>query len=372
MRQKTFFDIDSLGVRWITAGAACVLVACGGAAHEGSSASEATAGAGMYVYPTLTIAHNGGPHEENMSAAKVHLLHDGDVALGSIMSSHGPDPVVLRMRPNGSGGIGPRINIMIQEEQSEDTEVAHRPKFVDESGKVRYGEKIGLVMFPGGSEAAPGIITGRRGGPAGAFETVGAVIELDNYEQACRNNGPVADGCWRYVAVPGALRNSTGFNNGSVVVFAQVQTFAGAAPAMVRLRNVTAEGFYFRVDEWDYADGYHAPERVSFLITKTGNYWLPHPDRRFEVKKVDANHQWSDPFSYPLESDRGVVNVASLAQTQTFRGADAVTVRTIFEKKKPDSYRYNLRLQEQESKGGHATETIGFFRAVQYHQAQHP
>ncbi|MEM6890470.1 MAG: hypothetical protein AAF636_20410, partial [Pseudomonadota bacterium] len=43
-------------------------------------------------------------------------------------------------------------------------------------------------------------------------------------------------------------------------------------PANVRVRNVTDTGFEFQIDEWDYLDGTHAAETVSWLAVESGTH----------------------------------------------------------------------------------------------------
>jgi hypothetical protein len=47
-----------------------------------------------------------------------------------------------------------------------------------------------------------------------------------------------------------------------------------ADPAVVRIRNVTSTGFDIRLQEWDYQDGIHATETVSYLVMERGHHIL--------------------------------------------------------------------------------------------------
>ena len=46
------------------------------------------------------------------------------------------------------------------------------------------------------------------------------------------------------------------------------------APATVRVRNVTPTGFEFLIEEWNYQDGTHASETLSYLVVEKGEYVL--------------------------------------------------------------------------------------------------
>ncbi|MEM9902142.1 MAG: LamG-like jellyroll fold domain-containing protein [Pseudomonadota bacterium] len=48
----------------------------------------------------------------------------------------------------------------------------------------------------------------------------------------------------------------------------------GSQEATVRVKNVTSEGFEFQVDEWDYLDGWHVTETVSWMAISEGTHTL--------------------------------------------------------------------------------------------------
>ena len=46
-------------------------------------------------------------------------------------------------------------------------------------------------------------------------------------------------------------------------------------PAVVRVRNITANSFQYRIDEWAYQDGAHGSEQIGFMVVEAGSYDLP-------------------------------------------------------------------------------------------------
>ena len=58
------------------------------------------------------------------------------------------------------------------------------------------------------------------------------------------------------------------------VVVAKPLSFSDSDPAVVRIRNVSAQGFEIRVQEWDYLDGEHPQEQVAYLAIDRGDYTL--------------------------------------------------------------------------------------------------
>ncbi|MEA3276086.1 MAG: DUF4082 domain-containing protein [Pseudomonadota bacterium] len=59
------------------------------------------------------------------------------------------------------------------------------------------------------------------------------------------------------------------------IVVAQSLSSNGAHPAVVRVDGVDPNGFSIRVQEWDYLDGSHAKETVSYIVMERGYHQLP-------------------------------------------------------------------------------------------------
>ncbi|MEM9100022.1 MAG: hypothetical protein AAGC79_16020, partial [Pseudomonadota bacterium] len=49
----------------------------------------------------------------------------------------------------------------------------------------------------------------------------------------------------------------------------------GGDPAFARVRNVDETGFEFQVEEWDYLDGWHVAETISWMAMTAGSHTLP-------------------------------------------------------------------------------------------------
>ena len=59
------------------------------------------------------------------------------------------------------------------------------------------------------------------------------------------------------------------------VVVAKPMSLNGGQPAVVRIRNVTPAGFEVRIQEWEYLDGWHATETISYMVMEAGHHELP-------------------------------------------------------------------------------------------------
>jgi hypothetical protein len=128
------------------------------------------------------------------------------------------------------------------------------------------------------------------------------------------------------------------------------------APATVRIRNVGPTGFEIRIEEWDYLDGVHTPESVSYLAMERG----PHvfgTGIRVEAGRLATNASPSQPFtSVTFTQAFGVAPVVLTAVTSV-NEADAVITRM----RSITSRSFEVRMQEQMNHvQSHATETIDY------------
>ena len=58
------------------------------------------------------------------------------------------------------------------------------------------------------------------------------------------------------------------------VVIMEPISFNEQEPAHIRIKNVGPDGFEFRIEEWDYLDGVHLSEAVSYLVVESGVHAL--------------------------------------------------------------------------------------------------
>ena len=137
-----------------------------------------------------------------------------------------------------------------------------------------------------------------------------------------------------------------------VVVVGPV-SYEGTDPASARVRRVTATGFEFQVDEWDYLDGAHTEETVSYLVVEAGSHVLQDGTRLVAGRLSAANHDWR-PVTYG--ETFGAAPVV-LAQVSSDEGSAAVVPRL----RSVTASGFQLSLQEEEaSDGQHADEAVGY------------
>lgn len=123
----------------------------------------------------------------------------------------------------------------------------------------------------------------------------------------------------------------------------------GGDPSTTRLQNVTASGFEYFLDEWDYLDGPHMDESIGYLVMDQSQKELG--GLAADSGQVLLDDQWIRvDFPQPF-STRPVV----LTQVATFADTQAVTVRT----RNVTGNGFEIRLQEEEAADGkHGTELV--------------
>ncbi|MCB9786920.1 MAG: DUF1929 domain-containing protein [Deltaproteobacteria bacterium] len=122
-------------------------------------------------------------------------------------------------------------------------------------------------------------------------------------------------------------------------------TLAGGDPANMRVRDVQPASFEFQLDEWDYKDGPHVEETVSWMAVEAGAYMLPNDRALLAAHTADVGSAWKvETFPEGMFVEPPIV----LAQVTTSHGTEAVNVRL----DQITTAGFSMRLQEQESGDG--------------------
>ncbi|MEM7084224.1 MAG: PA14 domain-containing protein, partial [Pseudomonadota bacterium] len=129
------------------------------------------------------------------------------------------------------------------------------------------------------------------------------------------------------------------------------------APATVRLRNVTAAGFEYQIDEWDYLDGVHGEEQFSWFAVLPGRHSLG--GLSLEAGSIQGN---TDFGSYTFAQAFASAPLL-ISQIVTVNEASAITTRH----RSITNSGFELQIEEEEAltASGHATETVHYL-AVDY------
>ncbi len=141
------------------------------------------------------------------------------------------------------------------------------------------------------------------------------------------------DNYWHRVSFKNYFKNP-------VVVAASISE-NDAEPATVRIRNVDSSGFEIRVQEWNYLDGMHAPETVSYVVMEKGSHELGDGTRIEAGKFYSYETSSFDSIIFNQEFNQVPVVMTSIC---SWNGGDAVVPRL----RNISRTGFEFRMQEQE------------------------
>ena len=138
-------------------------------------------------------------------------------------------------------------------------------------------------------------------------------------------------------------------------------SYNGKDPTTVRVRNITVTGFEFQLDEWDYKDGTHTTETLSFMAMTPGTHqWGGMTVTAGSIDNVD--HQWKTVNYAQGFSSTPVV----IAQQVSNNDGQATAIRL----KDISTTSFAIALQEEELSrsidgGVHAYEQVNYVAVTQ-------
>lgn len=231
------------------------------------------------------------------------------VIVGSITSFQGSDAAGLRFRNVESGGL----DAFVEEETSGDAETWHKTE------SVRFlGARLGPITDASGDTI----------GEAGGLLSGNALQQPD------------ADH-WHTVTLDDSYDDP--------VVFAQIASYDGADACHARVRNVQSDSFEVQIEEWNVHNGQHVEEDVGYVVLERGSHTLA-DGLPLEVQTTTADEDWTEVhFSSEFGNDPAVVSRA-----QTENGSHEIVTRT----RNVDEESFELRLQEEEGRGGEHVDEI--------------
>lgn len=155
------------------------------------------------------------------------------------------------------------------------------------------------------------------------------------------------DDHWAHVTLPIAFDNP--------VVIAGPASFNGGDPLVVRVRNVTSEGFDIRLQEWEYKDQNHTFEDLAYLVLEQGVH-VSDSGAVLEVGTFVASGAREQRTTQAFGHNFGAAPTL-LATAQTSDDAQVASVRV----DNLGAGSFDVLLDEQEANlDGHADETIGY------------
>ncbi len=182
-------------------------------------------------------------------------------------------------------------------------------------------------------------------GSIGFYTIEGTVISVNGVGIGEAGHVTITDE-WATVALDGTYENP-------VVVMGPASRNGGDV-LTVRVDNVTATSFDVQLDEWDYRDGRHVPETVSYMVFEEGEYILL-DGTKLRAGTGESGGRWK---TYDLSESIFDSTPLVFSQVMTTNGEEAVTTRV----RNPGASSFQLRVQEQQANSPqrHVNETVGY------------
>ncbi|MDB4777865.1 hypothetical protein OAG68_00245 [bacterium] len=128
----------------------------------------------------------------------------------------------------------------------------------------------------------------------------------------------------------------------------------GGDPVTVRVDNVTSTSFDVAIDEWDYRDGRHGFESISYLVVEAGTHTLADGTTLHAANDPAVDHRWNN-----IDFDAGLFTRTPLVFTQTTSYVDQAAVAT--RARNIDTAGFQVRLQEEQAADRvHANESVAW------------
>jgi hypothetical protein len=147
----------------------------------------------------------------------------------------------------------------------------------------------------------------------------------------------------------GAQWHQVGFSqhyDNPVVVMGPLSS-NGVNPATLRVKDVTATGFRFQIDEWDYLDEWHTTETMAWMVMEAGRHALP-GGVVIEAGLTSTDGSWA---SVSFSSSFATAPVV-FSQISTRNGGQAATTR----QRDVSRSGFAVSVQEEEANGTTNTE----------------
>ena len=141
---------------------------------------------------------------------------------------------------------------------------------------------------------------------------------------------------WHSVTFENALENPTVVMGGLTANGSQAYT--------VQVRDITSDGFEFQIDEWDYLDGYHVEEAISWVAIEAGTHELS-DGRTITAASTSAGDRWKN-----VSFDDGIFDAAPVVFGQATDEANQGAVVDRIKDVTNDGFKTRLYAEEASDK----------------------
>ena len=211
-------------------------------------------------------------------------------------------------------------------------------------GSSAMGQSATHAYSTPGTFSATLSVTDNQGATSTASRTI--TVQADSQPAATNlETGDVlVSSAWARVSFESAFTNP--------IVIAGPPKGNNSDPCVVRIRNITQTGFDIRLTEWNYQDGTHPAETVSYLVLEKGLTTLPDGSiieaGSFAGTTSFKTMKFSGLFA---KSPVVLTTIASMNETDTISGR----IKDV----SLSSFAYSFREQEKNT-NTHANETVNY------------
>ena len=137
------------------------------------------------------------------------------------------------------------------------------------------------------------------------------------------------------------------------IVIAKPISLNGSEPAVIRINNVSSNGFEIRIQEWDYLDGNSAYETVGYLVMEAGHHVLP-TGIHVEAGTFEANSSGTTAYFSEAFNQLPVVVSGVTTENETDAVVGRISNTTL------DGFDMVLQEEESHISGHYTDETISY------------
>ncbi|MEO1510518.1 MAG: LamG-like jellyroll fold domain-containing protein [Planctomycetota bacterium] len=271
-----------------------------------------------------------GEQTENVSPYAQFGDTGGDLQ-GGIVFAEGEYPVEIQVfsGENGGGTLLEHVEFGFTVEE----EPANAPP----SDEDAPGEEDPGNGTPGDGEEPEDPATGGGTPPEDGDPAVAGLLEFGSV-----TTGQADAGTWHRVDFSETIVDAR--------VVMGPMTLNGGHDAVVRVKDVTDDGFFFQIDEWDHHDGFHVVETLSWMAASEGTHTLA-DGTTIAAGRASA----ADETVVRIDMSDFTDTPAVFAQVASFNDTAAVTSRI----SDIDTSGFSVRMQEEEAADGlHGAEDV--------------
>lgn len=303
-----------------------------GASATGTSASHAFTSAGTYN-TTLTVTDSKGLSSTTSTPV---------VVTAAVITNKAPTAIISATPMNGTAPLTVTLDGSASTD-SDGTIASYTWNFGD--GSSASGKTVTHTYSTAATFTATLQVVDNLGASGSTGTTITAQSEKPETTALNIEMGEVAvSGDWVRVSLTSTFQNP--------VVIAGPAGYNDAAPGVIRLRNVNATGFDIKFAEWNYLDGTHPKETVSYLVMEKGRHILS------DGSSVEAG-SFAGTTSFKTVSFSKAFTNTPVVLTTLASANEADTISDRVKSITTTGFSYYFREQEL-NKNTHVNETVNF------------